>query len=152
MKLIEIAPASAASMLYVAEHLREADVLELKAAYGEGVDVLTRLVRSYRSSAEVWVGSVDGVPTAIFGYVKMAHVGVPWMVATDDFKKSARSSIRHWYPLLDHINQQCPILLNYVHAENGDAIRWLTYMGFNLLPSVPMGNSRFHPFVRTLHV
>lgn len=152
MKVIDIAPATADSMLYVAEHLREADVLEMKAAHGEGVDVLTRMVRGYRSSTEVWSGSVDGVPTAIFGYVKVAHVGVPWMVATDNFKRSARASIRHWYPLLDYINQQCPILINYVHAENADAVRWLRYMGFKLLPSVPMGNSRFHPFVRTLHV
>lgn len=152
MKHIDILPATAVDALYVAEHLRQADINELKAACGEDADEVLSVLRGYVNSTEVWVGYVDKVPVAVFGYTKHGDVGIPWMLATDGFKKSAKSSIRYWHSLLEHINQVCPTLINYVHAENHDALRWLGYMGFHILPSIPLGTSRFHPFVRTIHV
>lgn len=152
MKHVSILPATAEDVLYIAEHIRPADLAEFQAVHGPGAGVLGALMRGYFKSTRAWVGHIDGTPTALFGYVKMGEMGIPWMVATEDFKRYAKSSITKWHPLLDEMQNDCKTLINYVHAENHDAIRWLRYMGFFLLPKVPLGHSEFHPFVRTSHV
>ena len=40
------------------------------------------------------------------------------------------------------------VLTNYADARNTTAIRWLRWLGFNILPAIPFGldGLPFHPF------
>lgn len=150
MNHIEILPPSADMVLHVAENLRSADVAEIKAGFGEDVDVVKSVFNGYQKSEWMRIGCLNREPTAIFGYVRQTdRVGLPWMLATNRFREGAFQSAPLWKPHLEHMQEQCPILMNYVHSENRQAILWLKYMGFTILPKLPVKNSYFHPFIRT---
>lgn len=138
-------------VLHVATHMRAADIAECN-AMGERdlVDVLRTGVRS-----SVWSHTVliDDVPACILGVAPhgsllTATSGVPWMLGTDLVTRHRRAFIRTAPAYIEKMLGTFSHLLNYVHAENVQAVRWLRRAGFTLHPAVQAGpyGAMFHLF------
>ena len=138
-------------ILHVATHMRAADVAECM-ALGERdlVDVLTDGVRR-----SVWSRTVliDGIPACILGVAPhgallTATTGVPWMLGTDLVPRNRRALIRTAPLYIDDMLRTFSHLLNYVHADNTLAVRWLRRVGFTLHDAQPVGvnGAMFHRF------
>lgn len=138
-------------ILHVATHMRAADIAECM-ALGERdlVDVLTDGVRR-----SVWSRTVliDGEPACILGVAPhgsmlTATSGVPWMLGTDLVTQHRRAFIRTAPAYIEKMLGTFSHLLNYVHADNVQAVRWLRRAGFTVHPAVEAGQygAMFHFF------
>ena len=132
--------------------LRQADKEELKLSCGCGP--ITALTLSMNASEAAYV-AVDewDVPFAMFGVVDAVdiNVGVPWMLGSSGIYSHAReftAECKHW---LETVSQGHNVLVNYVHAENHKAIRWLKWLGFQFIylnPEYGVGKAPFYEFVK----
>lgn len=138
-------------VLYVATHMRAADIAECN-AMGERdmVDVLRTGVQS-----SVWSKTVllHDVPVCILGVAPhgsllTATSGIPWMLGTDLAVLDRRAFIRTAPAYIEKMLGTFSHLLNYVHADNVMAVRWLRRAGFTLHPAVEAGpyGAMFHLF------
>ncbi len=138
-------------ILHVATHMRAADIAECM-ALGERdlVDVLTDGVRR-----SVWSRAVliDGEPVCILGVAPhgallTATTGVPWMLGTDLIPQNRRALIRNAPLYIDDMLRTFSHLLNFVHADNTLAVRWLRRVGFTMHDAQPVGvnGALFHRF------
>ncbi len=119
---------------HIAPRLREADKKELMASCGE--DPEKHLLDSLKlPSMGTWVGVKNDKPEIIFGVVQSAcrEIGFPWMVCTDELKKSPREFIIKCKRWVEGFSKNYPLLLNFVHAENELHIRWLKWCGFEFI-------------------
>jgi len=74
-------------------------------------------------------------PVAAFGCVPHPEnplVGVPWMIATPQFRQYPREAMKHSREQITAMRQRFDALLNWVHCEHAVAIRWLGWLGFNV--------------------
>ncbi len=77
----------------------------------------------------------DGVPIAMLGLVALnlvEGVGVPWFLGTDAVYKQGRSFLVKGLPVIAHMRQTTPTLVNLVSADNDRAIRLLKRWGFGI--------------------
>ena len=134
--------------------LRDADKLELKLSCGLGP--CTALAISFENSHKVYTAVDDeGKPFAMFGVVSGPYaMGVPWMLGSDGIYKHASQFMAESKAWLKEIEEDYDILVNYVHADNKKAIRWLKWMGFQMIRLVPdygKGKAPFYEFVKVQH-
>ena len=146
---IAIVPATEAHAIDLAPRLRTADIRELEA--GSGAEPLAALLVSLRRSTEAWAGTVDDEVACIFGVGPLSLLGgegSPWLLGADLIERNAFAFARRNRAVVARWLRTYPVLRNYVDARNRQAIRWLGWLGFTLLPAVPFGVSRlpFHPF------
>ena len=151
---IAIVPAVEAHAIGLAPRLRAADVRELEA--GSGAQPLEALLVSLRRSTEAWAGTVDGEVACIFGVGPLSLLGgegAPWLLGADLIERNAFAFARRNRAMVTRWQRTYPVLRNYVDARNRQAIRWLGWLGFSLLPPVPFGVGRlpFHPFELRKH-
>ncbi|WP_019406189.1 hypothetical protein [Stutzerimonas stutzeri] len=136
-------PANIEDVFALAPRLRSADRVEL-AAQGYA-DVEIALAESIVLSEEVWAFDHGGQVHAVGGVVA-AECGVPWMLGSDELfthKKALMTVPLHYIP---RWLERFGLLMNMVHAENHQSIRWLQRIGFTIHPAVPFGSGLFHPF------
>lgn len=127
---------------YVAEHMRDIDVLECKELSGRSP--VEALVEGVKISDFSSVVVINGRPCAVIGLTVISYLtgtGVPWMLATYDAVENRRLFVRHSSAGLAEMMTTCPNLVNYVHEDNTIAIRWLKWMGFSIEQSKPMGEN-----------
>lgn len=135
---------------FLAAHLREADLIEIAAA-GEA-DPLVAILDGIRRSDWCLVATADGVPALIVGVAPLGSMlsdtGVPWMLGTDLVTRHQRAFIRLAPAYIVRMQSAFSHLLNFVHAENTSAVRWLKRVGFHLEPVAPYGphGAPFHKF------
>jgi hypothetical protein len=115
--------------------LREADLLEVKAASGQ--DGTGALITSARSSQLGWVfkhpGS--GLPYAMAGLGIRAGLYVPWLLCAP-LDRSMRRFLAAVTPIaLAYMHRLSPRLENYVDARHREAIAWLKRLGFEFAPN-----------------
>lgn len=88
----------------------------------------------------------------MFGVVPgtiLTGTGIPWMIGTALLDRHARTlmirSRRHLGTMMKGFDR----LENYVDSRNRKAVRWLAWLGFTMLPAVPMGpfGVPFHRFI-----
>ncbi len=137
---------------YIASHLRPADARELEAVYG-AVDFLPRLEITAQMSDTVLVVEVKGNPVAAFGFKRfMTDTAAVWCVASDALLdldrrhvRLSREIVRRWFQVHRNLRQ----LFNFVSAEGTGHQQWLTALGAEFSPAVPMGDQGryFHKFV-----
>jgi hypothetical protein len=134
--------------------MRQADVAELNAL--AITDFVERIKLSVKISTICRTATVNGELACIFGVTPLnLTTGIPWMLGTDIVTKHQRVLMRLCRPYIQDMLLAYSHLLNYVHAENQAAKRWLKRMGFVLQPAVPYGElgSPFHRFdMRANHV
>jgi len=139
-----------ADVAFVAAHMRQADVDEVRAA---GWDPLPALQDGAANSMLLWTAKDGNTPVAILGMGApslLGDVGVPWFLGTDQVHKHRRAFVRTAPTYLRQMLAFYPRLMNYVHTENRQAILWLRKTGFKLGAAVraPTG-ARFYPFEMT---
>jgi hypothetical protein len=140
----------------LAAGMRAQDIAELEAV---GRPDLVAVVReSIAVSTWCWTVTVDGELAAILGVTRhgtvLAPIGVPWMLGTELVRQHRRCLARLTPQYIDQMLQVAPHLLNYVHARNTVAVRWLKRTGFRLHPARPHGpfGEPFHLFEMRAHV
>lgn len=132
---------------YIGEHMRQADIDEIKA--WTGGDPLPSTVAGLSGSTMCWTAMVDGVPAAIFGVYPISaltRVAAPWLLGTDMTKKVRRRFITEGKKYVDEMLRLFPVLINYVDKRNDQSIRWLMWLGFDFVHEIP-GKSG-DPFLR----
>jgi hypothetical protein len=115
---------------WIAEHMAPIDRLECAAF---GLSPIRALNQAYETSILLWVGNVEGMPEAVFGVVPVnlsTGWGRPWFLGTERARSNARAFLEIAPQYLERISAIFPRLDNYVHQDNGAAIRWLRRMGF----------------------
>jgi hypothetical protein len=144
---IVVAPTTAEHVARL--ELRPADAAEV-AAFG-----MTREEALHDSVARsIWSETylVDGVPAAIVGLGRSALVGghgVPWMLASPICERYRKLLLLEGRRQVARMRAEAPPLVNYVHAVNYRAIRWLRWLGFTLEPAQRLARGWFHRFSLT---
>lgn len=132
---------------------RELGVLDPSHEYG-----LKSLREGIRRSEPCRTIHLNGKPVGIYGAfphrVNGIDVGVCWLLGTNDllYPKARkiqfiRESKERLYELHDHY----PTLWNFIDSRNTLHLRWVKWMGFEIINSVELGPDRvvFHEFVRS---
>lgn len=134
----------------LAARMRPADVAECHAA---GVtDLRECIADGVQHSDPCWAALADGEVAAIFGARPLGSllnpVAAVWLLGTPVLSANRRAFARHTPRYIRTMLQAYPHLVNYVHADNAPAVRFLRHHGFTLHEAVPYGphGALFHPF------
>ena len=109
---------------------------------------------SLGNSDAAWAGTINGKVACVFGVSDAGDVsgdiGMPWMLGSDLIVDHQRLFLRHCADCVEIMQTLFPVLKNHVDQRNTVAIRWLKWLGFVILPTVPHGPFKlpFHPFER----
>lgn len=149
MARIQIRPATADDVTFLAPRLRAADRFEVLAS--TGLDPARSLQLAFELSDQVWTGTADGVPGAMFGVSSMdplTGAGVPWLLGSDLVEENAIAFLRASRRIVDGMRQEYTLLENYVDARNVASIGWLQWLGFDIHEQAPFGpfGVPFHRF------
>jgi hypothetical protein len=142
----------------LAARMRAGDVAELRAC--NHFDTLAVVRQGVETSPLCWSVLHDGEVLCIFGaaplrpQLLLEHVGVPWMLATEAMTRHRRALTALPPAYIARMLDAYPRLLNFVHAENHHAIRWLRRLNFMVSPAEPFGpnGALFHRFEMQRHV
>jgi hypothetical protein len=141
---LRVRAARIADAYLLAPRLRAADQAEAQAMGLHALDALADGIISSDWSCTVDLGRR---PIAVFGLRKLAEgVGAPWMAGADEIAQQKRAVARLAPRYIAVMLQSYPRLLNYVHAENEVAVRWLQRTGFQLRLPAPRWHGVFHLF------
>lgn len=148
--MVKFSKPTDADLQHVGTYMRHADAVEVDASSGHTpIEALQFSVNASQFSA---VASMNGVPFVVFGLsirrCITGDVGHPWLLGTGDIVTHAREFLKHSYTVRDEMLNQCPLLMNYVHADNRKSIQWLSRLGFKIGPAQPFGlkGQLFHRF------
>jgi len=141
---IELREPTDADLIWLADHLRAADIAEAEDFSGQ--DALTALRKSVAVSSECTLALADGDPLLIFGLgyggSLFSDTARPWMVGTDaipcyrvTLHRTASRLVRRW-------RGERGLLENWVDARHAVSIGWLKRLGFVLDDPVPAGPKR----------
>lgn len=125
-------------VLILSCHIRDCDRREIwHMAHKLPIDAF---MDGYKVSDKPYVVEWKGKPIAMFGVSgNKGSVGVPWMLATDDIQKIAKSFLRECKPYVEKMHDDYPVLTNFVWSKNEVHIAWLKWLGFTFGDAVPMG-------------
>ena len=133
---------------YLAKNLRQTDKDEVFASSGRTVTESLENAFTLENS-DIYVGTYNGNPEIIFGICPMSKgsiVGFPWMLCTDQLKKSPKEFMRRCKDWVDKWNNKYPVLTNMVYARNSLHIRWLKWCGFKFIKLHPQYGHSKEPF------
>lgn len=129
----------------LAKHIRKEDKAEVERL---GLTPLQVALRGVEEGHHAFLA--NGKVVCMFGLtVDPVHPrrAYPWMLSSNFmegnrmwFAKASKKLVKHWAEHYD-------VLTNYVDSEYTDAIRWLIWCGFDILPTEPLGPEG-HPFHR----
>ncbi len=145
----EIVPATILHGAHLACNMREADRQEVWAAgHYTPADAVCL---SLEASRDATTGLADGRVVCMFGVGPAAIIsttGIPWLLTTDGVERHARAFLKRNKAVVAAMRAKYPLLRNYVDERNTVAIKWLKWLGFEILPAEPFGMEGlpFHPF------
>lgn len=156
--MIRFTPPTDGEVVELGDTMRLADREEL-AACGE-YDAHAVVRRCVAGAALAWSVSDDNGLLCIVGVsplrpvLLLEHVGTPWMLGTTRLFAPGSESAHRRSLAVDSrayialMLDRFPSLVNFVHAENKRATRWLASLGFTLSPAAPYGphGAPFHRF------
>ena len=136
-KAIAIVPATLAHARAI--DLRDGDRREI-AAVGKTAEqaVADSLARS------LWAESymIGGEVAAIVGLAVpcvLGGIACPWLLTGRPVDRHTRTFLRETAKGVARMQAEYPVLLNMVHAEYRQALRWLGWLGFEIGPPRPHG-------------
>lgn len=142
---------SAERARYIAQHLRQADVAEVRLSHG--VDGAEAVFESWLSS-EICrcIVTSDGEPVGLTGVCgdRIWLLGTEGLTATRARRLQLCHQGRNW---VEYCLEQAGVPLgNHVYSKNRASVRWLKWLGFEVGTPEPFGPSAalFHPFWRTI--
>lgn len=131
---------------YIADHLREADVIELRAAQYTDPAAAVRTGWGWSD----WTNAVlvDDAPAILYGVAPTGKrgQGSPWMLATDGIHAIQRKFLIGSRGEVDRMRARYSVLINQVHRGNTLSIKWLKWLGFTLYPEPAGPNGQFFTF------
>lgn len=116
-----------------------------------GLDPLQSLQASYNLSECNTIVHEDGSVVGMFGVADCGAYGSPWLLGADKLIDTRKEFIPQAMEWVERANDDYPLLLNYVHAENSVSIRWLKSLGFKFTQYIKehgVGKEPFYQFVR----
>ena len=118
---------------WVASHLREADLEEVKASTGRSpLETLTLGVDGSIIHESILADSDK--PIAIFGVVETApNTAAVWMLGTKEIETHAKPWLRQSKKAMSELNEKYELLYSYVDARNTLHIRWLKWVGYSFI-------------------
>ena len=145
----EVVPATLDHAKELATCMRQPDRAEIWAAAHEYPHAA--VLGSLAVSRDAWTGIADETLVCMFGVGSAticSSVGVPWLLATAELERHARPFLRRNRKVVKQMMNGYSLLRNYVDARNVTSIRWLEWMGFEVLPTETFGveGRLFHPF------
>jgi hypothetical protein len=124
--------ATRADVEYLGPRLRSADVDEVRAM--GGVKPLTALTMSFHySDTALSICTNDDLPMGMFGVTRWDDRGMVWMLASDELLKHSRIFLRQSRDWVKLLNDEYPVLFNYVDERNTVHIRWIKWCGFTFI-------------------
>lgn len=145
----EIVKAEEWHAIFIAASLRDSDRVELEVSGRTNFEEV--LKRSVSVSSSAWTALINGVPSIIFGVAPvsvLSGIGAPWLLATNSSKLVRRKFLIDGMKYVEQMKNAYPRLMNLVHEKNQQSIRWLKWLGFDIMPPIPFGTrgELFHPF------
>lgn len=135
--VVAAAPSHAREMAPI---MRPGDRDEIWAA--AGIAPLMGLEVSLASSRYAWTWLVDEVPACMFGVGSastMSGTGIPWLLSSELVNRHWLPFLKYYRPFLAQMRSDFPTLTNWVDCRYEAAIRWLRWMGFEIMPPAPHG-------------
>jgi hypothetical protein len=145
MSVIEIVPATMAHAARL--DLRSGDRREIEVLGLTPQDAL-------RGSLEraLWADAylAEGEVAAIVGVglpSMLGRVATPWLLTGTPVDRHRRTFLRHTRSRIERLRREWDLLVNYVHADYAQSIRWLRWLGFEIGAPIPLGprHALFHP-------
>lgn len=123
---------------YFDKNARQSDKDEVFLFSGRTIGEVLSDTPNLEKDADVWV--VDGKITAIFGVTKWEEGNsVIWMLATDEFDKYTQIFRNGCKEVFGKMIEGHDYLYNYVRAKHIRAIKWLKWLGAEILEPQPVG-------------
>ena len=147
--LLAVRPARMSDAQALAPRLREADRMEIRAR--SGADPRVALESGIRRSRPCCALLDDaGQVLALFGvspYPGIAAFGVVWMLGSDALVARRAMFLRTAKFCIAQLHRRYPMLGNVIDARNTVHIRWLQWMGFEMLQRVECFGVEQRPFI-----
>lgn len=146
--MIEIVPATIEHAEQMVPRMRAADVREVMAL---GMSPFEAVRHSLAGSLVAEAGLVDGEVGAMWGACPMALAGdkaLMWMLGTEHVRRHAKVLLRVSKHFVQHVQALYPILECHVDMRYHEAVRWVSWMGFEIEGEVPIGGAPFAIFRR----
>jgi hypothetical protein len=133
--------------------LRDSDLEELKACCSQSPE--EQLKETWESSDMRWTIWAGGKVAGVFGCKgQVGKFGVPWMLGSKLTEKIRKVFIVDAKDYVEIMLERYKFLINYVHVDNKQSIRWLKWIGYTVKDPQPFGEfgNLFHPFFRKRNV
>ena len=127
--------------------LRAMDLMELTACSSDPPE--QQLRESWENSDTRWTVLAGDEVACVLGCCgEKGRFGVPWLLGTDLTKKVKRAFLTDLKRCSEIMVRDYGILVNYVHPDNTQSVRWLSWLGFKIEDPIPFGEfgELFHPF------
>jgi hypothetical protein len=146
MPTILVRDATQADVDHVAHQLREADLIELRAA--GFADPAGEVRRGWTGSDWTKAVLLDDVPAILYGVAPtgLQGCGSPWMLATDGVSAIRRKFLLGSFAEVVRMRESYTFLVNRVHRGNAISIKWLKWLGFTIDPEPAGPNGQFFTF------
>ncbi|MBM3099131.1 hypothetical protein JRX38_14160 [Gluconobacter cerinus] len=135
--MISVRKAVPSDSALIASRLRSADfreVVRIGEGHPEGV-----LRRCIERSDMAGIFYDDDRPLCAFGIVGCLDIGHPWLVGTPYLNHVPRSFLRETRYWVEEWKRNYRLLTNRVDADYTSAIRWLSWLGFEIGEPEPCG-------------
>lgn len=131
MSRVVTSDATMAHIRALASCLRPGDLAELRCM---GLKPMAALVRSWRRSLIRRYVTVDGEPAAMWGVAGnlFAPQAVPWLLTSPAVEKVPLAFLKEARAGMGAALDIWPKLVNYVHADYAQSLRFLAMLGFEI--------------------
>lgn len=133
MVKVELVKPTLEHVIHIANHMRAADAAEVWASSRK--TPLEAMLSGFKYSDRSIVVMVNDEPCAMIGLVIqsiLTGTGVVWMLGSDESMNHRKLFLELSPPVIKEMLDVCPMLFNYVHADNKKSIRWLQWLGFTI--------------------
>jgi hypothetical protein len=121
------------TLIWISHQLRPEDRLEIeRAGYATP---LVCLKLSIKASEKWWMATMNGCVMAVWGVVfcdALSSIGYPWLFTTKQVDRHKRLFLLASPHIVREMLETCGELRVSVDAEYDKAVRWLTWLGFDL--------------------
>ena len=137
-----VRPAVLADVLQLAPKMRKADREEVRAS--NGVSPLEALVTPFTydgSRNYTIIGTASEGVIGMFGVAptKDPEYGVAWLLSSEELLNHTRQFLRECPKWVNEMSKDYKYLYNYVDERNMVAIKWLQFLGFKVIETLPYG-------------
>ena len=128
----EVTKTTLGHVLELSENVSDEDAQEAWAA-GHVIPI-EALLLGMEASRDTRTFLADGEVMCIYGVgqIELVDVGVPWMLSSRSLSKHYRYFARASAACMAEQQKTWTQLVNYVDARNARAIRWLSWLGFEI--------------------